>query len=326
MQGENYTMKKLLKTAAFAAAVLGLSAPALAQTTGGGLGGTGSTGSTAASPAGTAGGTGPGATGSTSPGVSGQNDTLTGVDTPGTAPVDDRSHEAAQAGTGATGDARTEDLYGTGSAEPPPQKSMEGALANKAPSRKVRDGLAALHAANRAEIMSGEMAQQSASSPDVKAFAERMVSDHTQADQQLVSMARPRVDLMGKAYEKKQKDATDAMKDLQGKTGSAFDQAYMAAMLKDHEKDAAEVQKTADQARKDGRADWADFLDQVHQTMLSHLSEARRVQSAVQSASVPPADTTSGTGSSTDTGSSSSSSGTSPEDQPDSTHGESAGY
>lgn len=315
-------MKRHFRMVALAAALLGASGLAYAQGggTGSGGSGTGSSGSgsgasgTSVGPgtssSGTAGGTGAGATGSSSPGTSDQNSSLTGVREPSTAPVDPRTHEPAQPGTALTPGERSDEGTGAGSTDystgssATPQESMEGHLGNKAPSSKLQSGLAKLHAANLAEIQGGRTAEQSASSPDVKAFAQKMVTDHTQADQQLVAMSGSRVDLSSKAYKSAQKDAAKTTRSYQGRTGSAFDEAYISAMVKDHEKDSADVSKLAAEARKEGRNDWAQYLDGVEQTMQGHLAQARQIQSSLPTASSSSSEQpSSGTGASGDTGS-----------------------
>ncbi|HET6437801.1 MAG TPA: DUF4142 domain-containing protein [Anaeromyxobacter sp.] len=164
-------------------------------------------------------------------------------------------------------------------------------------SRSLADGLAQLHGADQGEIQSGQLAAQNASSSDVKAFGQRMVDEHGQNDQQLRQLAQTLgVSLEGKAFAKEQKSAQKTMKSLQGKTGSAFDRAYVSAMVKDHEKDAKDVKKLADQARKDGQTELASFLDQTGQTIESHLSAAKELQSSERSAARSAA-TTTGTGS-----------------------------
>ncbi len=163
---------------------------------------------------------------------------------------------------------------------------------------KLQDGLEKLHAGNQAEIQAGQQAEQSASSSDVKAFGQRMVTDHTQNDQQLTGMAQTLgVSLEGKAFQKEQKDAQKSMKKLQGKSGADWDKAYVDQMVKDHEKDAKDVKKLANEARKDGQSELASFLDQTEQAMQSHLTAAKQLKSAEKTASKRSTSTT-GTGSS----------------------------
>jgi putative membrane protein len=288
-EGRKFAMRRYWQSSALLAAMLGLALPAAAQTSGGGGGGTG--------------------TSSTSPGVTPRGESETGVGIPGDAPADNRTlqpvrpkRDLSETGPSASG-------TGAG-AEDIPQESMEGHLGHKAPGRNIRNGLAALHAANQSEIEAGRMAEQSASSPEVKAFAKKMVEDHSKNDEQLVSMAGSRVDLSSNAMQDKQKEASASMKDFQGKTGTSFDQAYMAAMVKDHRNDAADVKTLASRAHREGAKDWAAFLDDTEKTMQSHLSDAERIRSSIQntassdSSSTGSSDTGNSDTGSSDTGSS----------------------
>ncbi len=153
----------------------------------------------------------------------------------------------------------------------------------KAPDKKLSEGLEKLHAANQAEIEGGKLAQQSAVSPDVKSFAEKMVTDHTKNDKQLASIAESMgVSLEGKQFAEDKKDAQKKSESWAKKTGADFDQAYAKDMVKDHQKDAKEVRNLAEQARKDGQSEVASFLDQTEQAMQTHLSLAKRLEKSVK--------------------------------------------
>jgi putative membrane protein len=84
--------------------------------------------------------------------------------------------------------------------------------------------------AGLAEVELGGLASQKAESPDVKQFAQQMVTDHTQANQQL-KQAAPGMNVP---------DTLDAehqsLKDkLSGLSGKEFDREYMRAQVKDHQ-------------------------------------------------------------------------------------------
>jgi putative membrane protein len=155
--------------------------------------------------------------------------------------------------------------------------------AAKAPDKKLVEGLEKLHAGNQAEIQSGKLAQRSATNADVKAFGEKMVTDHTQMDQQLTSMAQAQgVSLEGKEFTKAHKDAQKRMTKLAKKTGADFDKAYVKDMVSDHEKDADDVKDLGERARKDGQTEVATFLDQAEQAMQGHLSAAKQLEDTVK--------------------------------------------
>jgi putative membrane protein len=72
-------------------------------------------------------------------------------------------------------------------------------------------------------------------------LAQRMVTDHTQANQELMQLAKSKnLDLPTKMDAKHKADM-----DRRGMNGSASDTAYMQDMVQDHQKDVAEFQKQA---------------------------------------------------------------------------------
>ena len=85
-----------------------------------------------------------------------------------------------------------------------------------------------------AEIQLAHLAQQKASSDQVKQFAQRMIDDHTKLDAQMKPMAQQLgVDAPTELSAKHK--AVEAK--LQGLSGAQFDQEYMKAMVNDHHED-----------------------------------------------------------------------------------------
>jgi putative membrane protein len=85
-----------------------------------------------------------------------------------------------------------------------------------------------------AEIQLAKLAQQKASSDQVKQFAQRMIDDHTKLDAQMKPMAQQfgveaPTDLSSKHKSVQSK--------LQGLSGNQFDQEYIKAMVNDHRED-----------------------------------------------------------------------------------------
>ena len=83
------------------------------------------------------------------------------------------------------------------------------------------------------EIQSAQLALQKSSSDDVKQFAQLMITDHTRLDNDMKPIAQqanvePATSLMGK--QKK------AYAQLEGLSGTAFDQQYIKDMVMDHKK------------------------------------------------------------------------------------------
>ena len=86
----------------------------------------------------------------------------------------------------------------------------------------------------------GQLALQKGTAPQVKQFVQRMVTDHTQANQGLMQLAKTQnLDLPTQVDAKHKAD----MDRLRGMNGTAFDTAYLQHMVQDHHKDVAEFQK-----------------------------------------------------------------------------------
>src|SRR4051794_4768099 len=87
------------------------------------------------------------------------------------------------------------------------------------------------------EVELGKLAAAKASSADVKSFGQKMVDDHSKANNQLMQLASQKgIDLpKGQSVMAKHDSAK-----LAKLKGAAFDKAYMDMMVKDHKKDVAE--------------------------------------------------------------------------------------
>jgi putative membrane protein len=97
-------------------------------------------------------------------------------------------------------------------------------------------------AGGQAEVAFGQLAKQNASAPAVKQFGEQMVTDHTQANQELMQIAKSQSLDLPKGLDAKHqaKERT-----LSTTKGTAFDKAYMQDMVQDHKEDVADFRKEA---------------------------------------------------------------------------------
>ncbi len=95
----------------------------------------------------------------------------------------------------------------------------------------------------QAEVELGRLAAQNAESPKVKEFAQRMVTDHTEANQALKDLARQQ-QLTLPAKPASAEQATEER--LRALKGGAFDTAYMKDMVQDHRQDVADFRKEAE--------------------------------------------------------------------------------
>ena len=92
------------------------------------------------------------------------------------------------------------------------------------------------------EIELGLLALQNATSPRVRQFAQRMVTDHTQADQELMQLAKSQNFNLPTQIDAKHKSDVDR---LRGMKGEEFDTAYMQKMVQEHRKGVLDFQKQA---------------------------------------------------------------------------------
>ena len=105
-----------------------------------------------------------------------------------------------------------------------------------------------------AEVQLATNVTQRAQSADVKAFAQRMITDHNASNQELMSLAArkqldPPADL-----DPKHKALDEQLAKL---SGAALDKAYMDAMVKDHVEAAAGFERAAQQVQDADLKAWA---------------------------------------------------------------------
>jgi putative membrane protein len=93
-----------------------------------------------------------------------------------------------------------------------------------------------------AEVEMGRMAAEKATQPDVKQFGQRMVDDHGKANEELKGLASQKQWTLPADPGPKHKAVHDRLMKL---SGEAFDRAYMAAMVADHDKDVAAFERAS---------------------------------------------------------------------------------
>jgi len=126
-----------------------------------------------------------------------------------------------------------------------------------------------------AEVELGQLAQQNASSADVKQFAQRMVTDHGKAGDDLKSLTSSKNITPPAAVDAKHKATHDRLAKL---SGSAFDRAYMQAMVADHQEAVAAFRKEATSGRD---ADIKSWASKTLPTIEDHLKTAQSTSHAV---------------------------------------------
>lgn len=131
-------------------------------------------------------------------------------------------------------------------------------------------------AGNAAEIKMGELALKNAASPEVKAFAQMMIKDHTAANNDLALVAKNHNITFPPDAPEKEKALGLKMLDVKG---AAFDKAYMNHAVEDHTEDVAEYQKAQGMV-KDGKL--VAYANKVEPIVAGHLAEAKKIAAKVQ--------------------------------------------
>jgi len=121
------------------------------------------------------------------------------------------------------------------------------------------------------EVEAGNMAQQNASSQRVKDFGAMMVRDHSQANNELKSLASSRNMMLPDSMSKKHRDHLTAMGKM---TGKSFDKHYMSMMMNDHNKDISNFEKTSKSATD---ADLKAFAAKTLPVLKMHLDSVKAI-------------------------------------------------
>jgi putative membrane protein len=123
--------------------------------------------------------------------------------------------------------------------------------------------------ANAAEIKTSQAAQTRAVDPAVKAFADRMVDEHTANEHALDALAKKRGVVVGADPDP---DRQIRIGSLQQLKGPAFDRAYAKMMIDDH---AATVGLFEAAARTIGDAEIRQFIDATLPVLREHAQAAK---------------------------------------------------
>jgi putative membrane protein len=124
-----------------------------------------------------------------------------------------------------------------------------------------------------AEVELGQLASEKAQSSDVKQFAQRMVTDHGKANDELKTLAQSKNITLPTDVGAKHKATKDKLSKM---SGAAFDRAYMQEMVTDHRKDVSEFEKESKSGKDpDVKAFAAKTLPTLHEHMQMAESASR---------------------------------------------------
>jgi len=161
------------------------------------------------------------------------------------------------------------------------------ALAEEAAAKPLNDPQIATIAltAHQIDVDRGKVAQKKAKSPEVKQFADSMVTDHTTGKQEVLDLAKklgvkPQESAVTADLKKGAKDTANKLKKL---SGADFDKAYVDAEIGYHQAVIDAVEKVLIPGVKN--AEVKDALEKALPTLQGHLQHAKNLQSMLASGS-----------------------------------------
>ena len=135
--------------------------------------------------------------------------------------------------------------------------------------------------ANQVDIDAGKLAQSRATNAQVKAFAERMVTDHTGVNtsaSELVAKLKvtPEENATSKSLEA---DGEKNLSQLKALSGTAFDKAYIDREVAYHQQVLDAMDKTLIPGASN--AELKALLVKVRPAFVAHLEHAKQIQSSL---------------------------------------------
>jgi putative membrane protein len=126
--------------------------------------------------------------------------------------------------------------------------------------------------AGMTEIQAGQIAESAGSDKDVKEYGAMMVKDHTAAANTLKNIADSKHITLPAALPA---SVQQSLNNLQKKSGTDFDKAFLSMMVSDHKKAISAFQK---ESKNGSDADIRAFADNTLGTLQKHLADAQKCE------------------------------------------------
>jgi putative membrane protein len=123
-----------------------------------------------------------------------------------------------------------------------PSGAMEAVMSNS-----EKDFFESAASSNMFEVQASKLAQTKASDPKLKAFAEKMISDHTEASDKLMTLAQSKNVTLPTTLLKRHQSMLDALN--KDKPGKDFDEDYKNKMVMTHKEAISLFDQTAKNAK-----------------------------------------------------------------------------
>jgi len=131
------------------------------------------------------------------------------------------------------------------------------------------------------EVELGRLAVKQAASKEVKAFAARMIADHSKAGEELKALAQGKKVMLPADLTPKHKEVVAKLSKL---NGAEFDKAYVTEMVADHEKDVTAFEA---QAKGSVDSDVKAFAEKTLPTLKMHLQMIQDIAAKMNASAKP---------------------------------------
>lgn len=137
-------------------------------------------------------------------------------------------------------------------------------------------------AANQVDINAGKLAEKQASSAEVKAFGERMVTDHSAVNEQATALVtklnvEPKENDLSKSLKADGAKTLDKLRQLKG---AEFDKAYIDNEVKYHQAVLGVIDKTL--LPNAQNEDLKALITKVRPAIEAHLEHAQQLQASLK--------------------------------------------
>lgn len=126
------------------------------------------------------------------------------------------------------------------------------------------------------EVELGQLAVQKASSQEVKNFAQKIVDDHSTANEKLKQIAQQKNIALPNGISNDHRSHID---DLREKSGREFDNEYMDLMVKEHKDDVDKFEDAVNDLNDNELKSWAN---ETLPKLREHRQEAERIQENIK--------------------------------------------
>lgn len=126
------------------------------------------------------------------------------------------------------------------------------------------------------EVKMAQMVVGKTQNPEVKAFAQRMITDHTKANDELKALAAKKGVTLPMDVSDAQREDQDELAKL---TGADLDKEYVSMMVADHNDD---VDEFGEQATEANDADLKAFAAKTLPVLQSHQAQIKEIKSKMK--------------------------------------------